>query len=133
MTGLMFADETTAGQRDEVFAVELPDAPLTLRDVIRARIRAESSRHTEAADTDGTEAQARRGLVSPAGAEDGGKRPAGRPVDAEAQCEAAFRAFERNGFLVLVGDRQIIGLDEPLPGHTALEVTLLKLIPLVGG
>jgi hypothetical protein len=57
----------------------------------------------------------------------------GLKVDAEAQCEAAFQAFARNGFLVLVGDRQITDLDEPVTGQADVEVTFLKLIPLVGG
>ncbi|MCX4818891.1 hypothetical protein OG883_03025 [Streptomyces sp. NBC_01142] len=47
--------------------------------------------------------------------------------------ERAIEAFGRNGFLVLVGDRQIVELDEELELGSATEVTFLRLVPLVGG
>ncbi|MCM2389342.1 hypothetical protein [Streptomyces albipurpureus] len=52
---------------------------------------------------------------------------------ADAAYERAIEAFGRNGFLVLVGDRQIVELDEPIEIAEAPEVIFLKLVPLVGG
>jgi hypothetical protein len=101
MTRLVFVDETTSGDRDTAFALDIPYGLLTLRDVIRARVQQEAARAS--------------------------------PVDAEAQCEEAFRAFERNRFLVLVGDRQMTELDALVADGPDAEVTFLKLIPLVGG
>ncbi|GHA66913.1 hypothetical protein ACIQRS_29280 [Streptomyces termitum] len=45
----------------------------------------------------------------------------------------ALAAFARNGFLVLVGDRQIEDPDETVTVGPATEVVFLKLVPLVGG
>lgn len=53
--------------------------------------------------------------------------------DAGPAYERAVEAFGRNGFLVLVGDRQIEELDQQLEIGSATEVTFLKLVPLVGG
>lgn len=128
MTRLVFVDETTSGGRDRAFALEIPDAPLTVRDVIRARIHQEAARFNTSADAEV------RGLVQPTETRlKGLRQPLARPVDAEAQCEAAFRAFERNGFLVLVGDRQMTELDALVVDGPDAEITFLKLIPLVGG
>ena len=45
----------------------------------------------------------------------------------------AETAFSRNGFVVLVGDRQIEELDEEVDLRRDTEVTFLKLVALVGG
>ncbi len=128
MTRLVFVDETTSGDRDTAFALEIPDAPLTVRDVIRARIHQEAARFNTSAGADA------RGLVQPtANRLRGLKQAHARTVDAEAQCEVAFRAFERNGFLVLIGDRQMTELDAPVFDGPDVEITFLKLIPLAGG
>ena len=42
-------------------------------------------------------------------------------------------AFGRNGFVVLVDDRQVEELDEDIELALGTEVTFLKLVPLVGG
>ncbi|SEC66319.1 hypothetical protein SAMN05428939_2942 [Streptomyces sp. TLI_105] len=45
----------------------------------------------------------------------------------------AVEAFGRNGFLVLVGDRQVEELDETVTVDPETEVVFLRLVPLVGG
>lgn len=44
-----------------------------------------------------------------------------------------MKAFSRNGFVVLVGDRQVEDLDAGVGLPAGTEVTFLKLVPLVGG
>ncbi|MFJ7203563.1 hypothetical protein ACIQWR_08510 [Streptomyces sp. NPDC098789] len=56
-----------------------------------------------------------------------------RPIDPQAQTERALAAFAGNGFLVLVGDRQVTDPDEEMELPLGVEVTFLKLVPLVGG
>jgi hypothetical protein len=56
-----------------------------------------------------------------------------RRVDPDEQYERAIRAFERNGFVVLVDDRQIEDLDAEVDLRMGTEITFLKLVPLVGG
>jgi hypothetical protein len=55
------------------------------------------------------------------------------PVDWEKQLATALRAFESNGFFMLVGDRQIAELDEEIEVGPETEVSFVKLVHLVGG
>ena len=131
---------TTITVRDEVlgapalpaFELTLPERSLTARELIQERVRAEIPTH----DEHHREALF-RGLVQPSGSrpEGGGGyrlRP-GHRIDAEAQCAQALQAFESKGFLLLVGDRQVVSLDELIALDDDLAVTFLKLTPLVGG
>ncbi|WP_406178385.1 hypothetical protein [Streptomyces sp. NBC_00996] len=56
-----------------------------------------------------------------------------RRIDPEAQTEPALTAFAGNGFLVLVGDRQVTDLDKEIELALGTEVTFLKLVALMGG
>jgi hypothetical protein len=106
-------DDTTAGNAPATLILHDLDTTVTLRDLIRHRIREEFARH-------------------------GGDHPlADRATPAgpgwQARADAALRSFERNGFVVLVGGRQVVDLDERIDTHRATEVTFLKLVPLAGG
>ena len=57
----------------------------------------------------------------------------GTPQDAPEQVVRALESFQRNGFVVLVGDRQIEDLDTVVDLRMGTEITFLKLVPLVGG
>jgi hypothetical protein len=41
--------------------------------------------------------------------------------------------FEKNGFFVLVGDKQAESLDQEFDVKVDTEVSFVKLVPLVGG
>ena len=56
-----------------------------------------------------------------------------RTLDWEEQARVAEAAFARNGFFVIVGDRQVEDLDEELDLAAETEVRFLRLTPLVGG
>lgn len=58
---------------------------------------------------------------------------AGRKIDWEAQYAQALDAFRRNGFNLLVDDRQLADLDEEVEVKPGTQVTFLRLIPLIGG
>jgi hypothetical protein len=49
------------------------------------------------------------------------------------QADLAERAFQRNGFFLLAGDRQVDDLDQVVDLTTDTEVVFIKLVPLVGG
>jgi hypothetical protein len=57
----------------------------------------------------------------------------GRKIDWKAQFEKACEAFTRNRVLILVADRQAAGLEETVELTRGVEVTFLRLVPLVGG
>ncbi|WP_030763242.1 MULTISPECIES: hypothetical protein [unclassified Streptomyces] len=125
-----FVDETTAGGRGDGWTLDMAEERLPLRELIRRRVFQEVAEHHA------KRAEVFQGLVRPEGAEralNGYALRTPRRIDPEKQTESALRAFERNGFLVLVGDRQILDLDEEIVLSVGVEVTFLKLVALVGG
>ncbi|RZT26284.1 hypothetical protein EV649_0025 [Kribbella sp. VKM Ac-2569] len=56
-----------------------------------------------------------------------------RQLDWEQQAERAIEAFGRNGFFVLVDDRQVTELDEELELTADSDIRFVRLVQLVGG
>ena len=129
---LTVRDETTfSGDADRVFQIEVPTEHLTARSLIEARVTAEVERHNAR-----SAGEVFRGLIQPSGAErtlNGLRQRTGRRIGAAEQRRQALEAFLRNGFILLIDDRQVMGLDEPIEVGPETEVTFLKLVPLVGG
>ena len=76
------------------------------------------------------------GLVQPCDTEvelNGYRLREPRPLDADAQCVEALRAFESNGFFMLANGRQIESLDAEILVTPETRVAFVKLVPLVGG
>ena len=130
MITVTVVDETTTGARGEAWHLEIFEETLTLRELIRRRVL------QEVAGFNVKRGPVFRGLVQPGDAEatlNGYRLRTPRRVDPEKQAAAALAAFERNGFVVLVDDRQVEDLDAPLDLTMDTQVTFLKLVPLVGG
>lgn len=100
---------------------------ITVRDLIRTRV------HEEVAAFERRRGVDPNSLVQPVWATPGLKVAASRQIDVEAQCERAFAAFQENGFLLLVDERQVTELDEVIAIRPQTKVTFFKLVPLVGG
>jgi hypothetical protein len=112
------------------FTLSLPANQLTIRDLIRQRVE------HEVAAYNAQQPEYYQGLVQPTAAEqtlNGCRMPRQRDVDAGAQVRRALDAFERNGFVILIDDRQVERLDDWVILGPATVVTFLKLVPLVGG
>lgn len=125
-----FVDETTSGERRDSWGLEIAEERLALREVIRRRV------FQEVAEYNASLHEVFRGLVQPTDAErllNGYRMRTPRRIDAEQQCALALTAFSRNGFVVLVGDRQVEELDDEVDLPLGTEVVFLKLVPLVGG
>ncbi|SRR6266571_431875 len=123
-------DETSSGERIGAGSLEVDLETATLRDPIRRRIQ----REVETFNQLGRETF--QGLVQPEEPErtlNGYRLNERRKLDWRKQYEKAMRSFERNGFLVLLDDRQVTDLDEALRISPASEIHFLKLTPLVGG
>ncbi|GGV08562.1 hypothetical protein GCM10010182_30020 [Actinomadura cremea] len=125
-----FRDETATGRPVAEFAVAGLPARMTVRELIRLRVREEVARHN-ASVSDRFD-----GLVRPDDAEaglDGYRLREPRRLDLERQAEIAERAFAGNGFLVLAGDRQVEDLDAEIDLTAEPDLVFIKLVPLAGG
>jgi hypothetical protein len=131
-TALTVRDETAFGPGGLFFSftVEVEGDRVTAEELIRERVR------QEVAEYNARRPEYFRGLVQPTDAErtlNGYKLKRPRALDWEEQYEKALAAFGRNGFILLVDDRQVESLDEVIRVEPDTAVTFLKLIPLVGG
>jgi hypothetical protein len=123
-------DEVNPGTRDTGWGLEVLHEHTTARELIRSRVYQEVMEYNAKASGHF------RGLVQPTEAErvlNGYRIREGRKIDWEAQLAKALDAFQRNGFLLLVDERQVTELDEVVDLRHDSTITFLKLVPLVGG
>ena len=128
---LTVRDETTSGQLLGRITLEFLTERITVRELIRSRVYQEVQDHNLKAHQ-----HVFQGLVQPSDAErelNGYRLRKPRTIDWKQQYEVALKAFQENGFLILVGDRQVEDLDEEIEIQPGVEVTFLKLVPLGGG
>jgi hypothetical protein len=130
MATLTIEDRTATGT--PIGHIDLPDVPdrITLRDLIRLRVREEVARYNL------RPVEEFQGLVQPEGAEPVGRafrlrQP--RRLDWEKQAGVACESFERNGFFVLVNRKQVTELDDTIELVGSVDIGFIKLTPLVGG
>ncbi|UXY21909.1 hypothetical protein N8I84_26825 [Streptomyces cynarae] len=130
MATVTFRDETATGKPlAEWEVVGQPDR-MTVRELIRLRVREEVARHNARPTI------RFNGLVRPDDAEtelNGYRLREPRRIDWERQAEIAERAFLANGFFVLAGDRQVEDLDEVVDLTAGSDLVFIKLLSLVGG
>jgi len=129
-TAILLHDQTPTGHRTRSVRLTLVSERVTAHEILRRRIEEEVAEHNRTAP------EIYAGLVQPPDAErelNGYRVKAGRTLDADEQFRAAASAFARNGFLMLAGDKQIEDLDEEIVVTPGLEVSFVKLVPLVGG
>lgn len=127
---LTLYDETLSGERTPACTLDFLSERVTVRELIRRRV------HQEVQDYNLRFPELFQGLVQPTDAErtlNGYRLRTPRRIDWERQAERALEAFERNGFMVLVDDRQAESLDEEIVVRLDTVVSFLKLVPLVGG
>ena len=128
-------DETPSGQSLHELSLEFLSERITVRELIRERVHHEvkefNRRQNECVF---------RGLVQPTNAEQvlNGRHPEyrlkqHRAIDWEEQFARAVDGFGKNGFFVIIDDKQAESLDQEFVIGPATNVTFVKLIPLVGG
>ena len=132
-TTLKIRDETTfnlGDDNDSGFTLDVPDERITVRELIRTRV------YREVREYNLDQPEYFHGLVQPSDAErslNGFKMRNRRRIDPERQFQMAIRAFYRNGFIVILDDRQVDELEVEIEVRPDTMVTFLKLVPLVGG
>ena len=130
MPTITVRDETLTGQSIAEHPLELLTEHVTVRELIRSRV------YQEVQDYNRRQPETFRGLVQPTDAEqtlNGFKMKQRRQIDWKQQFEKACDAFARNGFFILVDDRQAESLDEEITIGPGTSVSFVKLTPLVGG
>jgi hypothetical protein len=127
---LQIHDETSTGERTASTTLILASERVTAREVLRRRIEQEVEAFNRA------QPEYFQGLVQPTDAErvlNGYRLRKPRVLDWREQASSAEKAFANNGFLMLVGDRQVDDLDEEFVVTPGLSVSFVRLVPLVGG
>lgn len=123
-------DEMTTGEKTACGTLHLTSPKITVREIIRDRVRQE-------VETYNTETPAYfQGLVQPVESErllNGYRMKQRRKINWQEQYDRAIQAFQSNGFIVLVNDRQIDDLDTELELDETSQISFLRLMPLVGG
>ncbi len=132
LTLLNVQDQSTAslGKTEHTFRVRVSGETISVRDLIRSRVYQEVEQYNS------RQPEVFRLLVQPGDAERAGsgfRMPRPRHINPDEQFDATIEAFERNGFVVLVDDRQVDRLDAKISLRPDTMVTFLKLVPLVGG
>lgn len=138
MATLTIRDETLGSGETGRLTLEMPGETMTLRALLRERVYQEVDDHNRRVRGANAEAQPYGGLVTPSAVEKqlNGPRTGkvmAKEVDWRGQFDAVCEAFERNGFLVLVDEKQVGDLDETLELRPTTEVSFVKLTMLVGG
>ena len=123
-------DETTSGGAEHALTLEFLDERISARELIRARV------FQEVSEFNARKPALFRGLVRPRDAEqtrEGFRLRAPRAIDWDEQFARALTAFQTNGFILIVDDRQVEDLDQMIDLRHDSSVSFLKLTPLVGG
>jgi hypothetical protein len=132
---LTIRDETASGAVYHERPLEFPSERITVRELIRERVYQEVQDFNRQQDH-----HVFCGLVQPTDTERilNGNRPEyrlkkRRVIEWKPQFEKALEAFQRNGFLVLIDERQAESLDQEFVIGHGTQVSFVKLTLLVGG
>jgi cell division protein FtsN len=110
-------DQSGAGRIRATTTLEGISSKITLRDLMRTRVREEVARYN----------------AGPQPTHEGFRMPHPRRIDWQQQADRAIQAFQRNGFFVLVDDRQVTEFDEPLDLTADSDIRFIRLVQLTGG
>lgn len=128
---LKIVDETASGKVLRETTLHLASERISVLELIERRVRQE----VEAFNAQ-KEATLFEGLVQPTGTEaelNGYRLRKPRRLDPDEQVAKALEAFGKNGFFLLVGDRQVESLEDEIAVGPEVVVGFVKLVPLVGG
>lgn len=127
---LTIHDQTATGRSVGQTVVEFLTERITVRELIRSRV------YQEVQDYNRRKPETFNALIQPTDAEEtlnGYRLRSPRQIDWQKQFENACDAFNRNGFFILVDDRQAESLEEKVILRPDTRVAFVKLTPLVGG
>lgn len=129
---LLLIDEVL-GHTTRVGEVPLEKPRLTVRELIRTRVELLREERVESGAKSMVSAGSQERWLNDGGIRGFGAAIGGPAIPPERLVAEAEAAFERGRYMVLVGDRQMLKLDEEVELAETGEVTFFLLTPLQGG
>lgn len=127
---LTIKDETNSGKVLSEIIIPIKSTTVTVKDIIEARVIYEVKAYNDKLP------EYFQGFVQPTNAErtlNGYKMRERKKVDSEKQVYIALDAFQKNGYFILVDDKQVEFLEQEVLIKPNTIVSFVKLTPLVGG
>ena len=127
---LTITDETFSGTVTNEINIEFDQVEITVKDLIEQRVSQEVAKYNNRV------IEKFNGLIQPTEKENllnAISKKEFRMIDGEQQVYIALDAFQKNGFFVLVDDKQVESLEERIQLRPMMKVSFIKLVPLVGG
>lgn len=127
---LTITDETFSGTITNELNIEFSQSEITVKDLIEQRVLQEVDKYNKRV------LDKFNGLIQPTEKEIIlNERPNKefRMIDGEQQVYVALDAFQKNGFFILIEQKQAETLEERILLRPNMSVSFIKLVPLVGG
>jgi len=127
---LIITDETVMGEVVHELSLSFLMGKISVKDIIIERVSHEVDSYNKKVN------EHHYGLVQPSNTEivlNRFKFKKKSNVDVQKQINIALKAFESNGFFILVGENQVENLSQSIDLEENPSVSFIKLIPLVGG
>ncbi len=135
---LHIRDENAFGTVANELKISFDRVRVSVKDIITERVTQEVVQYNRKAAEYGSD-RARFHLVQPTDLErqlNGNSQAKGegrKPVDLDKQIDVALKAFQGNGFFILIDDLQAETLEQEVEIKADTLVSFVKLTPLVGG
>lgn len=123
-------DESISGNTNNSFSIEVDSDTISVGEIIKNRIFEEVKKYNQRMP------EFFNSLVQPTNTEkelNGFKFKVKRQIDPEKQYYLALDAFQKNGFFMIINGEQVDELEEQVAVIDNMEVSFIKLTPLVGG
>jgi len=127
---LKIRDENSIGEIYNELELSFDKIEVTVRDIITERVYQEVHKYNQKAD------DYKHALVKPKQEEvllNNQQIRKKRHVDPEKQIDIALKAFNSNGFFILIDERQAEELEQVITIKPDTMISFIRLTPLVGG
>lgn len=128
---ITITDETATGDIINKILISVSSEQMKVKDLIAARVTSEVNTYNNKLP------EYFKGLIQPTDAEktlNGFKlKRKKKTIDVEQQIFVAYSSFQKNGYFVLVDNKQVEDLEQEVLVNKETVVSFIKLTPLVGG
>jgi hypothetical protein len=127
---ILIKDDTISGETNNLFEIETNEQKATVKELIKMRIFEEIGSYNEKLP------EYFKSLVQPTEAQvtlNGYRLIEKRAIDPEKQYYLALDAFNKNGYFLIINDKQVESLEQEIEIQENMELQFIKLTQLVGG